>query len=127
MACKKDSLIDDFFTNINQRKQILKKKMIILDKMKVVQFTIHVARENSVIVQEDENALFFAGDTSYTQQLMLLQAIDGVAADEALALQTLQRILEYTKITPTVYLPSHDPEAAQRLTARKECIESSHS
>jgi N-acyl homoserine lactone hydrolase len=79
----------------------------------------HTLGHLSVIVQEDENALFFAGDTSYTQQLMLLQAIDGVAADEALALQTLQRIREYTQVTPTVYLPSHDPEAAHRLAARR--------
>jgi N-acyl homoserine lactone hydrolase len=82
----------------------------------------HTLGHLSVIVQDDESTLFFAGDTSYTQQLMLSQSVDGVAADEALALQTLQRILEYTKVTPTVYLPSHDPEAAQRLGARKEGV-----
>jgi N-acyl homoserine lactone hydrolase len=82
----------------------------------------HTRGHLSVIVQDDESTLFFAGDTSYTQQLMLSQSIDGVAANEALALQTLQRILKYTKVTPTVYLPSHDPEAAQRLTARKEAV-----
>jgi N-acyl homoserine lactone hydrolase len=82
----------------------------------------HTLGHLSVIVQDDESTLFFAGDTSYTQQLMLSQSIDGVAADEALALQTLQRILEYTKVTPTIYLPSHDPEAAQRLTAGKEAV-----
>ena len=86
----------------------------------------HTLGHLSVIVQENKNALFFAGDTSYTQQIMLSQAIDGVAADEALAQQTLRRILEYTQATPTIYLPSHDPESAQRLAARKEVAELSH-
>ena len=82
----------------------------------------HTLGHLSVIVQDDESTLFFAGDTSYTQQLMLSQSVDGVAANEAQALQTLQRILEYSKGTPIVYLPSHDPEATHRLTARKEAV-----
>ncbi len=87
----------------------------------------HTLGHLSVIVHEDEKTIFFAGDTSYTQQLMLSQTIDGVAASEALARQTLQRILAYTQTTPTIYLPSHDPEAARRLATRKEVAESSHS
>ena len=65
--------------------------------------------------KEDGRALFFAGDTSYTQQLLLDQMVDGVASDEPLARQTLQQILTYTQSAPTVYLPSHDPDSAHRL------------
>ena len=69
-------------------------------------------------MQEGERALFFAGDTSYSQQLLLDQVVDGVASDEPLARQTLQQILTYTQSVPTVYLPSHDPDSAHRLATR---------
>jgi N-acyl homoserine lactone hydrolase len=72
----------------------------------------------SVIVRDAGVALFLAGDTSYTEQLMLDQAIDGVAPDETAAGETLARIKRFVLETPTVYLPSHDPHAAQRLAAR---------
>jgi N-acyl homoserine lactone hydrolase len=78
----------------------------------------HTFGHLSVVVQEDEHALFFAGDTSYTQHLMLEQAVDGVTSFEALYQQTLRQILTYVQSTPTVYLPSHDPESAQRLNNR---------
>jgi glyoxylase-like metal-dependent hydrolase (beta-lactamase superfamily II) len=63
--------------------------------------------------------VFFAGDTSYTQRLMVDQAIDGVAPDERAARETLHRIRELARERPLVYLPSHDPDAATRLDARQ--------
>jgi len=63
--------------------------------------------------------VFFAGDTSYTQALMTEGAIDGVAPDGRAARQTLDRIREFTRQQPVVYLPSHDPEAGMRLDARE--------
>jgi glyoxylase-like metal-dependent hydrolase (beta-lactamase superfamily II) len=78
----------------------------------------HTFGHLSVIMQEDEHALFFAGDTSYTQQLMLEQVIDGVTSYEALYQQTARQIRSYVQATPTIYLPSHDPASAQRLVDR---------
>ncbi len=78
----------------------------------------HTSGHYSVIVQEDEHALFFAGDTSYTQQLLLEQAVDGVTRDVALYQQTSQQIRTYLQSVPTIYLPSHDPESAHRLATR---------
>ncbi|MBF2007850.1 N-acyl homoserine lactonase family protein [Chlorogloeopsis fritschii PCC 9212] len=78
----------------------------------------HTAGHLSVLVQIDGRSLFFAGDASYSQQLMLEQIVDGVAQDENSSRQTLQRILQYVQEFPTVYLPSHDPDAAQRLAER---------
>lgn len=75
----------------------------------------HASGHLSVIVEGDDRTYFLAGDTSYTEQLMLQQHVDGVAPDEAAARQTLQRILRYVQEQPTVYLPSHDPDAARRL------------
>ncbi len=78
----------------------------------------HTGGHLSVLVQTDGLSLFFAGDASYTQPLMLDQIVDGVAQDEKTARQTLKRILQYVQEFPTVYLPSHDPGAAQRLAER---------
>lgn len=78
----------------------------------------HSAGHLSVIVEDDDRSYFFAGDTSYTEQLMLQQKVDGVAPDEMAARRTLDRIHRYVQETPTVYLPSHDPEAGSRLATR---------
>jgi glyoxylase-like metal-dependent hydrolase (beta-lactamase superfamily II) len=75
----------------------------------------HSGGHLSVIVQDQGTSLFFAGDTSYTEQLMLDRQIDGVAPDEMAARKSLDRIQRYFQLTPTVYLPSHDPRSADRL------------
>ena len=62
--------------------------------------------------------MFLAGDTSYTEGLMLEQAVDGVSLRERIAQRTLRRVLRYAETVPTVYLPSHDPRSAARLDAR---------
>jgi N-acyl homoserine lactone hydrolase len=79
----------------------------------------HTSGHLSVLVREGERSIFIAGDTSYTEQLMLEQVVDGVSPDERIAAQTLKRILTYTQTNPTVYLPSHDPEAKERLSERQ--------
>lgn len=82
----------------------------------------HSAGLMSVIVEEGNHAIFFAGDSSYTQQLMLDQQIDGVAPNVQEMQQTLQRIREFVQATPTVYLPTHDPESGKRLVERKVIV-----
>jgi N-acyl homoserine lactone hydrolase len=79
----------------------------------------HTKGHVSVILEEGPRSVFFAGDTSYTEALMIEGAIDGVAPDERAARQTLNRIRELTRQRPVVYLPSHDPEAGKRLDARE--------
>lgn len=73
----------------------------------------------SVVVQEPEQLVFLAGDTSYTEDLLLGGVVDGVSADPLAAQQTLRVIQQLTQTTPTVYLPSHDPNAALRLASRQ--------
>jgi glyoxylase-like metal-dependent hydrolase (beta-lactamase superfamily II) len=78
----------------------------------------HTRGHVSVVLEEGPRSVFFAGDASYTEALMLEEAIDGVAPDERSARETLRRIHELTRERPLVYLPSHDPEAANRLEVR---------
>jgi N-acyl homoserine lactone hydrolase len=87
--------------------------------VKVVATPGHTKGHVSVVLQEDGQSVFFAGDTSYTQALMLEGAIDGVAPDERAARETLDRIRAFTRQQPVVYLPSHDPGAGMRLDGRE--------
>ena len=79
----------------------------------------HTNGHLSVLVREDERSIFIAGDASYTEQLMLERAVDGVSPNERAAVQTLKRINVYVRTNPTVYLPSHDAEAPERLSERQ--------
>ena len=53
----------------------------------------HTRGHLSVAVQDHERVVFLAGDTSYTEQLMLDGIVDGVTDDPRTARRTLQQIL----------------------------------
>lgn len=73
----------------------------------------------SVMLDEGEQVIFFAGDTAYTQALLLADKLDGVAPDPAAEHDSHRRILKLARQRPTVYLPTHDPDSASRLAARQ--------
>ena len=75
----------------------------------------HTAGHLSVIVQDGSTSTFLAGDTSYTQQLLLDGVVDGVSESDDAAKQTIGHIQTYLTSVPTIYLPSHDPESVTRL------------
>ena len=78
----------------------------------------HTAHHLSVVVEDEGTTVFLAGDTSYDEQRMLAGQVDGVSADDDLASATLDAIRHLARSRPTVYLPTHDPESAGRLTSR---------
>jgi N-acyl homoserine lactone hydrolase len=75
----------------------------------------HTPAHVSVVVVDGEMSYFLAGDTFYTQRLLVEQHVDGISPDEATARQTMQKVLRYAQETPTVYLPTHDPDSGRRL------------
>jgi glyoxylase-like metal-dependent hydrolase (beta-lactamase superfamily II) len=79
----------------------------------------HTPGQIGVIVREDDHVILLAGDSSYSEELMLRGAIDGVAPDEKGARLTIERIQQQCRETPTVYLVAHDPQTAARLAERK--------
>ena len=84
----------------------------------------HTAGHLSVVVRTPDITYFLAGDTSYTQALMLAGQIDGVSMDRLVARRTLERIQDFCRSTPTVYLPSHDPDTPDRLANQQLAITS---
>lgn len=79
----------------------------------------HTAGQIGVIVEDGDHAVFLAGDSSYTQDLMLRGIIDGPSPDETAARLTHERIRALAEETPTVYAVAHDPETASRVAERQ--------
>jgi N-acyl homoserine lactone hydrolase len=79
----------------------------------------HTPGQIGVVVDEGDHSVFLAGDSSYTQELMLRGKPDGVGADEDAERLTHERIRAFATGTPTVYLVAHDPETGTRLAERR--------
>jgi N-acyl homoserine lactone hydrolase len=77
----------------------------------------HTPGHMSVVVDTGNLLVILAGDTSYTEQLMLEGAADGVTNSVATATKTLAQLRALTEQRPSVYLPTHDPASADRLAA----------
>ena len=75
----------------------------------------HTPNHLSVVVRDGDHEIMLAGDASYLESTMLSGTVDGVSPDETVAAATLARIREFCSQRPVVYLPAHDPHAAQRL------------
>ncbi|HKJ01175.1 MAG TPA: MBL fold metallo-hydrolase, partial [Longimicrobiales bacterium] len=83
----------------------------------------HTRGHLSVVVEVGDGIIFLAGDTSYTEANLNRGVVDGVSSmggGEDAAARTLGRIRSLAAERPTVYLPSHDPDAGRRLAAAVE-------
>jgi N-acyl homoserine lactone hydrolase len=79
----------------------------------------HTPSHVSVIVRDGDEQIMLAGDASYLDTTMRRGIIDGVSPNEAVARATLGDIRALCAVSPTVYLPTHDPEAGERLAQRR--------
>ena len=79
----------------------------------------HTPGQIGVLVDGGDHTVFLAGDSSYTQDLMLRGKADGVGADDKAERLTHERIRAYAAAKPTVYLVAHDPETGTRLAERR--------
>lgn len=75
----------------------------------------HTAGHLSVIVRTDGAHVFLAGDATYAERWLRERRIDGTTFHGRAALHSIDSIRAYAAAHPTVYLPSHDPESAERL------------
>lgn len=79
----------------------------------------HTPGHMSVVLQEGDHVVVFAGDASYTEQNMVDGVPDGISPSITAARDSLTRLQRLADARPTVYLPSHDPHSAARLAARQ--------
>lgn len=95
----------------------------LLDDVTLVPTPGHTEGHLSVIVQKEGIAHFFAGDASYSESLLLADALDGLGTNASAQHASHRAILQFAAQTPTIYLPTHDPAAADRL-ARQQLLKS---
>lgn len=81
----------------------------------------HTPGHSSVVFRTDNLDLIFAGDASYDQNQVLNGEFAGANVDYKLTNQTYKNLLEYASKRKTLYLPTHDENAGQRLV-KKECL-----
>ena len=86
----------------------------------------HTPNHLSVIVSDGDEQIMLAGDASYLKSTMLNGTVDGVSADEAAARGTLAGVRALCAQHPTIYLPTHDPQSAERLQQRRAVIVPRH-
>lgn len=75
----------------------------------------HSAGHVSVVVEQTAHILFLAGDATYSQSLLLNRRVDGIGTDVQAQRETHRRILSFAAQVPLVLVPTHDPDAAERL------------
>jgi glyoxylase-like metal-dependent hydrolase (beta-lactamase superfamily II) len=82
-------------------------------KIRLISTPGHVANHMSVVIENEGLFYFLAGDTSYTEENMLKAIPDGIGTNETK--DTLKKIQEFAREHPTIYLPTHDPDAGIRM------------
>lgn len=78
----------------------------------------HTRGHSSIIFKTDEFDIIFAGDASYNQEQVLTGELAGVNADYRKSRETYTSLLAYAAGHKSIYLPSHDENAALRLEGR---------
>src|SRR5215212_9575353 len=79
----------------------------------------HTPGHLSVLVNTEDVIFFLAGDTSYSQSILIKRTPDGVSPRANVAIDTMDRILGLADSRLLVYLPTHDPESVARLTEKR--------
>lgn len=75
----------------------------------------HTFGHMAILVVQPDHHVLIGGDTAYDQRQLQDLQVDGVSPKDDVAIATMKTILAHAKATPTVYLPSHDPQSARRL------------
>lgn len=75
----------------------------------------HTSGHMSVVVDRGDHLVLLTGDATYREDLLLQGAIDGVARNANKHRDSTARIRELCARRNVIVVPTHDPEAAQRL------------
>jgi N-acyl homoserine lactone hydrolase len=79
----------------------------------------HTPGHIGVLIERDDHTVLLAGESSYTQELMLRGKPDGVGADASAERLTHERIRAHCAANPTIYLVAHDPNTGARLAEQQ--------
>jgi glyoxylase-like metal-dependent hydrolase (beta-lactamase superfamily II) len=102
--------LNDQYDVFDKAKFLTKAKDIIL-----VETPGHTYHHCSVIIKTDECSIFFAADICYSKEQLLQNKFPGNNASNKLAQSTYQKVKNFAQKNRTVFIPSHDAEAFERL------------
>lgn len=75
----------------------------------------HTYGHSSIVFKTDDFDVIFAGDASYNQEQILNKELAGVNADYNKSILTYKNLTNYATSYKTIYLPTHDENAGNRL------------
>jgi glyoxylase-like metal-dependent hydrolase (beta-lactamase superfamily II) len=75
----------------------------------------HTPHHCSVVLRRGGISFFFAGDAVYSQEQLLSRTLAGAHAQGAAASASIDRIRQFAQQEPCIFLPAHDPRAADRV------------
>ena len=77
-------------------------------------------RGNSIVIVEDDGLFYMIhGDVTYTDEALYANRLSIVFEDIDAARETLERVREFIRSHPTVYLSTHTPLGVENLEARR--------
>lgn len=75
---------------------------------------------NSIVIAESDGLFFmFHGDVTYTDEALYADKLSVVFEDPKAARETLNRVRDFIRENPTVYLSTHTPLGVENLEGRK--------
>ena len=95
-------------------------------RVMVVPVPGHARGQIAVIIDAGDRHIMLGADSAFTQQQLLDLHPDGVSFSARTAIRSMRTILDHARLHATVFLPSHDPQSAARLTAREALAVTRH-
>jgi N-acyl homoserine lactone hydrolase len=88
-------------------------------EIKIISTPGHTLGHQSVLLQVEDFHILFAGDMTFTEQQLLENKFGGIHFDLKTSRKTIENVLNFGKTVNLIFLPSHDPESANRLLKLK--------
>ena len=79
----------------------------------------HLPGMIGLLIRDGDLTYFLVSDATYDQGLLDCEVTDGVNTRPHVAIESMRKIKEFARSTPTVVLPAHDLAAARRLANRE--------
>ena len=84
----------------------------------------HTIGHQSVLLNVDGYSILFAGDMTFSEQQLLDCEVGGINMNISKSKKTIRGVQRLSKEVNLIYLPSHDPQSAERLTKLRTTIAS---
>jgi N-acyl homoserine lactone hydrolase len=75
----------------------------------------HSYGHQSLVIEDEQRRYLLAGDLTFDERQLRQRELGGIVWDVPKSRESLERARGFVQSTPTVYLPSHDPESLSRL------------